>query len=115
MTIAELALGFSALGVLSGILWKVMSMSKDSGKLTQRVDSIEDRAKEDRSRTERQFTDIEKRTGGNERAITELNNRTATAERSITDLTMKVDLLTSLCYRIEGKLDRVLEKRSETK
>jgi len=105
-----MGLGLTALGFLGGILWKVMTMSKESGKLAQKVETVEDRTKEDRAKTDEQLNEINKRLGENERNITELNNRTATAERSITDLTTKVDLLTSLCYRIDAKLDRVLEK-----
>lgn len=110
---AAIALGITIASFLGGILWKVIGMSKDSGKLAQRVDHTEERAKEDREKFDKSLSELFNRTGATERAVTELNNRTSNAERSISDLTSKVDLLTSLCYRIDGKIDRVLETKGE--
>lgn len=70
-------------------------MSKDNGKLTEKVDSMESRAREDRE--------------SNARSFTELFTRTNAAEQNITALNSKVDNLTNICSKMDSKLDRIIE------
>ena len=92
---AAITLGIAIASFLGGIFWKVALMSKENGRLTQRLEPVESRQQEDRAKTEKNFT--------------ELFARTNTAEQNISKLDTKVDNLTSLCSKMDGKLDKLME------
>jgi uncharacterized coiled-coil protein SlyX len=95
MIAAAISLGITIAGFLGGIFWKVATMSKDNGRLAQRVDNIETRAKEDRENDDKRFA--------------ELFSRTNAAEQNISTLNAKVDNLTLLCSKMDTKLDKLIE------
>lgn len=75
-------------------------MSKENGKLTERVDALDNRAREDRELNGRNFS--------------ELFSRTNAAEQNITALNSKVDNLTNICSKMDSKLDRIIEAGNGT-
>ena len=97
MTVAAaITLGIGIAGFISGIIWKVADLSTKFGKLQQTVNQNTERAKEERDKTQGR--------------LDELYAKTTAHESSIAALTSSVNALMSTCTRIEGKLDRLIEK-----
>lgn len=98
---AAITLGIAIASFLLGIFYKVVGMGKENGRYEERMKSLEARAQEDREKNEKNFV--------------ELFARTNAAEQNISTLNTKVDNLTSICTKMDSKLDRIIEVGNGTR
>lgn len=92
-----ICLGITIAGFIGGIIVKVADLSVKYGRLTEKMETNENRDTEERARSNANFN--------------ELYNRISTNESNITALKADVLNLMGTCNRIENKLDRIIEKR----
>ena len=100
MNIAVIAtvitLGITIAGFIIGIIKTTSGISSDFGKMTQRLDNNEARDTEERAHASTKFA--------------ELYTRTAAHDATLAALTIKVDTIDTTTKKMDGKLDRLIEK-----
>lgn len=96
---AIVSVSITVAGFVGGIIVTVANLSVKYGKLTQKVAQNEERDKEEREHSSAKFS--------------ELYNRTAAHDSVIAALSNNVGSLSATCTRIESKLDRLIERKSD--
>lgn len=91
---AGITLGIGIAGFIIGILWKVIDLSVNNGKLQKTVE-----------KNEEQIRDAQ-------RSIDTLFKRANEHEAALASLTTNVSTMNQTCQRIESKLDRLIERGS---
>lgn len=97
MTIASaVTFGLSIGGALLGLIWKVASITIQFGKQSQMINTIDERAKDDRNYNEKKFS--------------ELYNRVNLAEQEIKKIDERTESIKEDLAKINSKLDRLIER-----
>lgn len=92
----SICLGIAIAGFIGGIIAKVADLSIKYGRLTEKMESNENRDNEERTKASAKFS--------------ELYNRMSANESNVNALQTNVNNLMGTCNRIESKLDRIIER-----
>ena len=94
-----IGLGITIAGFIGGIITAVAKLAVKTGQVVEKLQTNENRDGEERAKISAKFS--------------ELYNRMSASESNARETQANVDNLMGTCSRIEGKLDRLIEREAK--